>query len=142
MKLILFFIFFSLSTFAADTFVLDEEEINPETEEVLIKRPEKYLRNESVIYNFNTDLGIKDQRQYTGADKNRFSIAGHVSGDYEHFNEILGFEINYMLSTQRHIRIWYGFQFFQHNTYFDAITQNHAANSSASPSVESQFQRP
>lgn len=132
----------SYSALAADPYKVPEEEQNPETQEVLINKPEKYLRNESMIYDLNTDLGIKDQRKYTGTDKNRFSLAGHMSGDYEHFNDILGFELNYMRRTERYNQVWYGFQFFQHRTFFEAITQNHDESASSDPNSESQLQRP
>jgi hypothetical protein len=118
------------------------EELNPDAEEILIKKPEKYLRHESMIYNFNTDLGIKDQRQYTGQDSNRVSLAAHVSGDYEHISDILGFEFTYMRRTKRFNQIWYGFQLFQLNTFFDAITQNQTAQAGDNVNDESSFQRP
>lgn len=136
----LLLILLPLTTFAS-VFDMTEEELNPDTEEVLIKKPEKYLRHESMIYDFNTDLGIKDQRQYTGNDRNRFSIAGHLSGDYEHFNDILGGEVSYMRRSTRYNQIWWGAQFFTHNTYFDAITQNRKIASS-NPNAESNYIRP
>jgi hypothetical protein len=141
MKQFLLFILLPTLGFAADFKTLAEEEINPDTEEVLIKKPEKYLRDESMIYDLNTDLGIKDQRRYTGSDSNKIGIAGHVSGDYERFNDILGFEFNYMHRTNSYSRLWYGFQLFQHNTYFDSITQNHTSASS-NPNAEVNTPRP
>jgi hypothetical protein len=124
----------------ASVFDRSEDEINPPAEEILIKKPEKYLRDESMIYDLNTNLGIKDQRRYTGSDNNRFSIAGHVSGDYEHFNNILGAELTYMHRSSRYNQIWWGVQFFQHKTYFDAITQNHKTGTN--PNAEVNFIRP
>lgn len=124
----------------AGFFDLTEEELNPESEEVLIKKPEKYLRNESIIYDLNTDLGIKDQRRYTGSDRNRLSIAGHINGDYEHVADLFGGEVNYMRRSTRYNQIWWGAQFFQHRTNFDAITQN--ASASSTPNSEGSFQRP
>ena len=126
--------------YAASFFDLSEEELNPSSEDILIKKPEKYQRDESMIYNFNSNLGIRDQRRYTGEDRNRFSLAGHISGDYEHFNNLLGAEVAYMRRTTRYNQIWYGAQFFAHNTYFDAITQNHSLGTN--PNSEGQFQRP
>ncbi len=124
----------------AGPFDLTEEELNPDAEEILIQKPEKYLRNESMIYDFNTDLGIKDQRRYTGTDKNRFSVAGHISGSYEHPNDILGAELSYMRRSSSYNQIWWGFQFFQHQTYFAAITRNHSSGSDIN--AESNFVRP
>jgi hypothetical protein len=119
---------------------LTEEELNPEAEEVLIKKPEKYQRDESMIYDFDSELGIKDQRRYTGTDRNRISIAGHISGDYEHFSNIVGGEINYMRRSTRYNQIWWGAQFFQQKTVFDAITQNHTSGTNANS--ESKYVRP
>lgn len=123
----------------ANTFDLTEEELNPESEEILLKKPEKFQRHESMIYNFNTDLGIKDQRRYTGEDRNRFSIAGHLSGDYEHFNRLLGGEITYMRRSTRYNQIWWGAQLFQHSSFFSSVTQN--ATASSVPNSEGSFQR-
>ncbi len=142
MKYFLLFLIFSQSALATAPLELSEEELNPETQEVLIKRPEQYLRHESMIYDFNNDLGIKDQRKYTGTDRNKFAVAGHLSSDYEHLTNILGAEVNYMRRTERYNQIWYGFQLFQHNTFFDAITQNKTASSGANANSDSQFQRP
>lgn len=142
MKLLIALLFLSTFSHARTVFDLTEEELNPETQEVLIKKPEKYLRHESMIYDFNTDLGIKDQRRYTGQDRNRISLAGHISSDYEHFNDILGLEFNYMRRSTRYNQIWYGFQLFQHKTYFDAITTNQKAEAGDGPNDESQYQRP
>jgi hypothetical protein len=124
----------------ASVFDLTEDELDPSAEEILIKKPEKYQRHESMIYDFNTSLGIKDQRQYTGNDRNRFSIAGHISGQYEHLDNILGAELTYMRRSTRYDKIWWGIQFFQHRTFFDAITQNHTSGTNANS--ESNFLRP
>lgn len=122
---ILLLLLLSLSAWAQQgPLELKEDDLNPTAEEVLIKKPEKHLQHESMIYNLNTTLGINDQRQFTGADRNRLSMAGHVSGDYEHFNELLGGEATFMTRTERYDRIWWGAQVFRHRAYFDNITQN------------------
>ncbi len=128
-----------LNVMAASLFDLTEEEQNPEAEEILIKKPEKYLRDESMIYDLNTNLGIKDQRRYTGTDNNRFSLAGHINGNYEQPTDILGLEVNYMRRSSRYHQAWWGAQFFQHRTYFDAITQN---QTSGGVNSEASFRRP
>jgi hypothetical protein len=142
MKLFLCFIAFSSLLLAQDPYRLSEEELNPETQDVLIRQPEKYLRHESIIYDFNTDLGLRDQRRYTGTDKNKASFSGHLSSDYEHFNELMGLEFNYMRRTTRYDQIWYGFQLFNHRTYFDAVTSNRRPLAGDDSNSESQFQRP
>lgn len=128
-----------LNVMAASLFDMTEEEQNPEAQEILIKKPEKYLRDESMIYDLNTNLGIKDQRRYTGTDNNRFSIAGHINGNYEQPTDILGVEVNYMRRSTRYHQAFWGAQFFHHKTYFDAITQNHSTGGANS---EASFQRP
>lgn len=129
-----------LQVLAASVFDLTEEDLNPEAEEILIKKPEKHLRNESMIYELNTNLGIKDQRRFTGTDRNRFAIAGMINGNYEQVADVFGGEISYMRRSTRYNQIWYGAQFFQHRAYFDAITQNHTSGSN--PNGEAAFQRP
>jgi hypothetical protein len=124
----------------ASFYELSDEELNSDSEEVLLKKPEKYLRNESMIYDFNTDLGIKDQRRYTGLDRNKFSIAGHISAQYEHPLDILGAEISYLHRSTSYHQLWWGAQLFQHRTYFNTITQNRSP--SASPNSEGSFSRP
>lgn len=142
MKYLLLILLVSQTAQARGPFDLSEDELNPDTSDVLIKKPEKYLRNESMIYDFDTDLGIKDQRKYTGTDRNKFAIAGHVSGNYEQFRDILGLEFNYMRRSQSYSQLWYGFQFFQHKTFFDAITKNHDKDSSTNANSDAQLQRP
>lgn len=107
----------------ASVYTLTEEELDPSTEDILLKKPEKYLRDESMIYDLNTNLGIKDQRKYTGTDKNRLSLSGHLSANYEHFNHILGIDATYMRRTDRFDRLWWGFQFFRHRTRLDAVAE-------------------
>ncbi len=142
MKYLLLLALFSHTLLAADPFELTDEEKNPETEEILIKKPEKYLRHDSMIYDLNTDLGIKDQRKYTGTDGNRISLAGHISADYEHFNDMLGVDFNYMHRSSKYNQMWYGLQLFQQKTMFDAITQNQDVKAGDDANDESQFQRP
>ncbi len=134
----IFLLLFPLSAFA-DFYDLPEEELNPDSEEVLIRKPEKYLRHESMIYDLDTDLGIKDQRRYTGEDRNRLSISGHVSGNYEQFGDLFGGDIAYLRRSTRYHQLWWGAQFFQHRTYFDAITQNPANRGTNS---DGSFRRP
>lgn len=139
MKSLLILLFVSSPLYAQYNYDIPEEELNPETEDVLLRKPEKFLRNESMIYDFNTDLGIKDQRRYTGQDRNRFSVAGHISADYEHFNDILGIDFSYMRRSTSYRQAWYGFQFYRNRTFFDNITQNRASTGANS---EGSLQRP
>jgi hypothetical protein len=125
--------------FAADVFDLTEEDLNPETEEILIKKSEKHLRNESMIYDFNTNLVIKDQRRFTGADRHRVAVGGLLNGNYEQLTDILGGEISYMHRSTRYNQIWYGAHFFQQKANFDAITQNRTSNTNSNG--EGAFQR-
>ncbi len=137
MKKILFLLILSSSAFSqVDPFDLTQEELNPPTEDVLMKKPEKYLRNESMIYDLNTNLGIKDQRRYTGGDFNRFSVSGHVNGSYEHPQNLYGFDATYMRRTKSYNQIWWGGQFFNHFAKFGTISDN------SSTGRESTFRRP
>lgn len=133
--------FFTICAFAQDFLETPEQDLTPSTEEVLLKKPEKYQRNESMVYDLNPELGIKDQRRYTGLDNHRVSLAGHLSSDYEHFTDILGADFTYMHRSTRYNRIWYGLQIFQHQTYFDAITKNNT-KTSTNPSADSNIIRP
>jgi hypothetical protein len=133
--------FFLITASAQDFLEAPEEDLNPSTEEVLIKKPEKYQRHESMVYDLNPEMGIKDQRRYTGLDNHRVSLSGHLSSDYEHFTDILGADFTYMHRSNRYNRIWYGLQIFQHQTYFDAITQNHTGTST-NPRADSNIIRP
>ncbi|HLW56806.1 MAG TPA: hypothetical protein VKY27_05440, partial [Bacteriovoracaceae bacterium] len=72
MKILYFLIFIASTSLYA--LPLSDEDKNPGAEEILIKKPEKYLRDESMIYNFNSSLGLRDQRKYTGLDKNKFAV--------------------------------------------------------------------
>lgn len=141
MKYIYLLLLIPSLSFAADVFELTEEELNPDGAEVLIKKPEKYLRDESMIYNLNTNLGIRDQRHYTGGDSNRLSFAGHINSGYEHPTNILGLDVTYMHRSTRYNQVWYGAQVFNHNTRWDTITRNSRAGSSNTGS-ESAYQRP
>ncbi len=125
----LFLLLLSFSAFANEFYYLPEEELNPEAQEVLIKKPEKYQRHESMVYDFNSTLGIKDQRQYTGGDKNRLSFSGHVSGAYEHLTDIVGFEAQYFRRSTRYDQIWWGAQLYRMDAQFDSVTQNHTGSS-------------
>lgn len=137
----LFFLLFVISS-PLSAITLNQSDKNPSAEEILKQKPEKFLRDESMIYNFNSNLGLRDQRKYTGTDKNKLAVAGHISSDYEHLDNLLGFEVNYLRRSQAYDKIWWGAQFFTHNAKFDAITQNHSEGSSTNTGSEAANQRP
>jgi hypothetical protein len=137
---VLICLLFATSVWAQPPLGLTEEDLNPSSEDVLIKKPEKHLRHESMIYDFNSTLGIKDQRKFTGTDRNRLSIAGHINGNYEQLTDILGLEATYMRRSTKYDQMWYGAQVFQHRAFFDAITTNRTDG--GSPNSEGSFQRP
>jgi hypothetical protein len=135
MKIFFLLLPLAFTAMAQGPLELTEEELNPSAEDILIRQPEKLLRHESMIYDLDSKLGIKDQRQYTGNDSNRFSFAAHIAADYEHPREVLGGEVTYMRRTTGYSQFWWGGQFFRHLAHFDHITQNHSwggANSEAS----------
>lgn len=132
MKILILLLTFSVHTFAdVDPFDLPEEEWNPSTEEILIRKPEKHLRNESMIYDLNTNLGIKDQRRYTGQDWNRFSVAGHVNATYEHPQNLYGFDATYLHRLKRYNKIWLGGHFFNHFSRFGTVSDNASSGAEA-----------
>ncbi len=135
----LYLLLFFSTTVLADPFDLTEEELNPPTEEILIKKPQMHLRNESMIYDLDPSLGIKDQRKYTGTDRNRVSFSGLLSSDYEHILETVGVDFTYMRRTERYSQLWWGLQFASHRTEFGAITQN--PSGSTNPNSEAQNPR-
>lgn len=137
----IFFILLLITT-SLKAVTLTDQEKNPSSEEILLKKPEKFLRDESMIYNFNSSLGFKDQRKYTGTDKNKLAVAGHLSSNYEHFDNLMGLEINYLRRFDSYDKIWWGGQFFSHKAKFDAITQNHTEGKSSNPGSEAANQRP
>jgi hypothetical protein len=118
---------------------LAEEEINPESEEILLKKPEKHLQHESMVYDFNSELGIKDQRRYTGTDSNRFAVAGHINGRYEQLQDLFGVEAVYMRRSTRYNRFWYGAQFLYVNSKFGNLSEN---ATSTGVNSEGNFRRP
>lgn len=132
----------TLPVFAQSALDLTDAEKDPTAEDILLKKPEKYLRDESMIYNFDSTLGIKDQRQWTGQDKNRISLAGHVSFDYEHLTETQGLDFTYMRRASNYSQFWYGFQIFRNQTRFDAVTQNPTATSASNANSDAKRARP
>lgn len=137
--MIYFIVFLLPLSLIAKSFELPTEEVDPETEEILLNKPEKYLLHESMVYNFDSNLGIKEQRTYTGSDRNKVSISGHLSGNYEHLNQLLGGEISYQRRTVSYDQLWWGARFFQYQTKFGNITQNHPTSSV--PNSEGNIQR-
>lgn len=123
----------SISLAAWDDHLEVENYAEVPTEEILIKKPEKFLRHESMIYDLNTDLGIRDQRKYTGADRNRFSLSAHLSADYEHLDDILGIDFTYFHRSERYDRIWWGLHAFRHSTAFEAVTEKQSDEAPGRP---------
>jgi hypothetical protein len=80
MKIFFLLLPLAFTAMAQGPLELTEEELNPSAEDILIRQPEKLLRHESMIYDLDSKLGIKDQRQYTGNDSNRFSLRGPHRG--------------------------------------------------------------
>lgn len=143
MKTLFFLLAFSaLPLYAQSVFDLTDAEKDPSAEDILLKKPDKYLRNESMIYDLDSELGIKDQRRWTGQDKNRLSIAGHVSFDYEQLTEIQGFDFSYMRRAQNYSQFWYGFQVFRHQALFEAVTQNPSKSSTTNVNADANKPRP
>jgi hypothetical protein len=123
MKLIILLLLaFPCISLSQTVFDLTEEELNPSPEEVLVRRRERFLRDESIIYDLDTTYGVQGERRYTGTDANRLSFAGHFNADYEQITELLGIEFNYMRRGKRYHRAWWGIQGFAHNTFFHVLS--------------------
>lgn len=134
MRSLFILLFIPTLTFAAwDDYLQSDEYLEVPTEEILIKKPEKFLRHESMIYDLNTDLGIRDQRKYTGQDRNRFSVSGHLSADYEHLDDILGIDVTYLRRSERYDQLWWGAHLFRHSTAFDAVAESQSDEAPGRP---------
>lgn len=53
------------------------------------------LRDESIIYNDNQEIGTKEQRYYTGLDKHLVSFQYHTSSRIHHLQQFSSFEVLY-----------------------------------------------
>ncbi len=130
------FIFGALPSFAAyenpeEAFELNDDEKDPSGEDIQLRRKEKYQWDESLVYQLNSDLGIRDQRRYTGLDRNRLSIGLHVNGQYEYPQDLLGVEVTWLRRLDNWSKLWVGGTFRHHKTQWEVITQNRSTGAEA-----------
>ena len=132
----------SFSSFAAyenpdEAFELTQEEKEPSGEDLLFKKKAKYDFDESLVYITNTELGIKDQRRFTGLDRNKLSASLHLNGQYEYLQKLLGFEVTYLRRMDNWSKLWVGGTIRRTATQWDQISTK-----SDEGGGEAAFQRP
>lgn len=147
MKALLFLTLFSLNAIAAyenpeESYQLSSEEKNPTPEDILLNKSEKYLEQESMIYDLNSRTGINDARKYTGKDRNRLTGAYHINGKYEYYADLQAFEATYMRKMDSWHQVWWGLTARLISTQFETITENREAASGDNANADSQYQRP
>jgi hypothetical protein len=137
-----FALLISFSCFAAyenpdEAFELTPDEIDPSYEDLRFNKKEKYDFDESLVQITNTELGIQDQRRFTGLDRNKFSAALHLNGQYEYLQKLLGFEVTYLRRMDNWSKLWVGATLRRSTTQWDQISTK-----SDEGGGEPTFQRP
>ncbi len=140
MKFFIFALMFALPAMAAyenpeEAFDLTADELNPTHEEVE-KRKEKYKWDESLVSPYNSDLGINDDKRYTGRDRNKLSAAFHLNGQYERLQELRSFEVTWLRRSEAWHKLWWGATYRRAESQWDEITTNNQSGG------ESAFDRP
>ena len=105
------------------------------------KKKEKFLHSESLVTDMNSELGIQEEAYYTGFDQSRLSISVHASSDYESFNELSSFDVQYFNRVDSMVNAWWALQYKFTNANFDAIAQNQVRSIDDDPNAESQYER-
>lgn len=123
-----------------DAFKLTPEEQNPSGDDVLFRRKEQFQRDERMVQEYNDDLGIRDDRRWTGDDRNRLSGAFHLNGQYEFMQELQSLELTWMRRVPNWSKLWWGATYRRTNTGFGNITDNRS--DTGNPNAEGAFQRP
>ncbi|MBY0515270.1 MAG: hypothetical protein K2P81_00065 [Bacteriovoracaceae bacterium] len=141
MKYLLLTLLISLPVFSAyenpdEAFELSPDELDPSGEDIQKRRKEKYTWDESLIYAYNSDLGISDQRRYTGSDRNKLSASIHLNGEYEYLKKLTGLEVTWLRRSDAWHKLWWGATYRRSATKWDVITQNRSTGGEAA------FQRP
>jgi hypothetical protein len=147
MKFLFLMLIYSYSSFASyenpqEALELPPEDKRPSMEDVIINKPEKYQKHETVINELNTSLGIKDKRQYTGRDNSQFDLAYHGSARPGEISKLSSFEASYMRRTKNYSQIWWGGMIKITKAPFSLVSDNQKANATDDVNDESQFQRP
>ncbi len=130
----------ALPAFAAyenpdEAFELTPEELDPSETEIL-KYQEKRTWDESLVSPYNSDLGISDDKRYTGKDRNKLSAAFHLNGQYERLQELRSLEVTWLRRSEAWHKLWWGATYRRAESQWDEITSNNQSGG------ESEFDRP
>lgn len=140
MKTLLLTLLFALPAMAAyenpdEAFELTPEELDPSEAEIL-KYKEKRTWDESLVSPYNSDLGIRDDKRYTGKDRNKLSAAFHLNGQYERLQELRSFEVTWLRRSEAWHKLWWGATYRRAESQWNEITSNNQSGG------ESAFDRP
>lgn len=105
-----------------EAFELTPEELDPTAEEIRFSHKEKHSFDESYIFITNTELGVQDQRRFTGLDRNKLSLSIHVNGQYEYLQRLNALDLTWLRRTDNWTKLWWGATLRQTNTRLDQIT--------------------
>ena len=100
------------------------------------------LRNldQSILKDFNDQLGIMGDAYSTQKDKHRLSFAYMISHDYEDFTKTQTIEVQTMHKLSGLAQTWLSFQFKKTNAKFSAVSSGQATTSS-NPNAEGNIER-
>jgi hypothetical protein len=121
---------------------LSDDELDPPMEEVMVKKPEKYLRHQNVMKGHVDDSGMPLGSLYTGKERHRMSAALLLQGNYEFLNQQQGFEATYMYLIPSWKNSWWGVTARQTRTKFKFISNSPSRTSGSSPDSEAATDRP
>lgn len=108
----------------------------------LTPREQNELRNldQSILKDFNDQLGIMGDAYSTQKDKHRLSFAYMLSHDYEDFMKAQTVELQTMHKLSGLTQTWLSFQFKKTSAKFSAITSGQSSLSS-NPNAEGNIDR-
>ncbi len=123
-----------------EVFEINTDEINPSLDTIENKRPAQFLRNESIIQDTNSSLGVKTNKRWTGLDHHKLSGSFHLHGNYESLGGLTGFEVTYLNRRPSWDNIWWGATIKRTQTYFKHLANN--PDDGSSTNADSAFPRP
>ncbi len=118
---------------------VSDEERNPSEADILHKKSEKYLHDESSLRLYNSELGIYDERYWTGRDRHMITASAQLNGQFEYLSRLNSFDFSYRYRSKNWHKLWYSALYKSTQTDFRTITQNRSSNGS---DTEGAFQRP
>lgn len=105
----------------------------------LLEKKEVTLQDDSIIYDMNSDTGIKDKSHYTGRDN--YKLSGNYLGHFElnKFTDISSFDFNF---SKRFSEVWVETFISKTAATFKAISENKQLNINAQTTSEARWIRP